>query len=332
MKTLFSFLGILILFSSCSKYGYVTVHYPIRPMMHFPDSIQRMALADRSLTRKENMKGSVIEAIITGEIGGSDKRASLESMRAVYDRFNNWRGVQVLNSNGLKLYGTGTGEVPDPLPWQQVRYLCDSLHSDVLLVLEMFDSNSNLLQSAVASEVVQIATTGNSNPPPVQVRMTVNSYWRLYDPYHEQILDEFRSSNYMNFNVSSPLSPPPPEALQQTAYQAGIEYIQRFLPTYYNVRRDMYKRGKGRDKLAFKRAFRKAEVADWNAAAEDWTKLAKSHKRRNAGRACLNLAVAYEVLGQTSKALEWARKAYEEYNNKIARNYVDNLRFRLRYE
>ena len=76
----------------------------------------------------------------------------------------------------------------------------------------------------------------------------------------------------------------------------------------------MYKRGKGYEKHEFLRAFRKSEVADWQGAVEVWTQLAKSSNWRNAGRACLNLAVANEVLGKNADALLWARKAWEAVN------------------
>jgi len=325
---LFLFSALIVLFSSCSKYGYVTVKYPIRPLILIPDSVSRIAMANRSLLKKENRKNSVIEAIITGEIAGSDKMASQECLRAVFDRFNGWRGIQLVNPSGINLYGSGTGNIPDALPWNQVRYICDSLKADALLVLEMFDSNSDMAQTVVSNVVNTIA----NGPQPVRIKMNVSAYWRLYDPYEQQIVDQFQSTDFMYFDLANPLQPPPLDALPKTAYYSGQQYIQRFLPTYYSVRRTLYKRGKGSEKQAFKRAYRKAEVADWQGAAEEWTSLTKSYRNKNAGRACLDLAVAYEVLGNAHEAFIWAQKAYEDYGNKTAREYANHLKFRLQYE
>lgn len=321
----------IVLFLSCSKYGYVMVNYPLRPMLHFPDSIKSIGLVDRCLIKKEDKKTSVIESIITGEVAGSDKMASKECLRAVYERMNGWRGIRIVNYGIHDEYGSGNSTVPDPLPWVRVRQICDSADVDALLVLEIFDSNSDVLESAVVNQVINIATN-NSAPPSPQIRMTVKSFWRLYEPYSQQIIDQYQNTNFLNFNVSSVLQPPPPQALPQTAYAAGDQYISRFLPGYNRVRRDMYKRGKGSEKGKFKQAFRKSEVANWTGAIESWQKLAKSKRRVNAGRACLNIAVGHEVLGNTTEALKWAQKAYEDYNNKLARDYVGYLQWRMRYE
>jgi tetratricopeptide (TPR) repeat protein len=87
----------------------------------------------------------------------------------------------------------------------------------------------------------------------------------------------------------------------------------------------MYKRGKGSAKRQFKAGFRRSEMANWQGAIDIWKEIAKSRKRKNAGRACLNIAVAYEVLGNTDKALEWIKKSYEDYNNKLGRDYAKVL-------
>ena len=63
-----------------------------------------------------------------------------------------------------------------------------------------------------------------------------------------------------------------------------------------------------------------------------WSELTKSNNVKNAGRACLNMAVGCEVLGKTKEALACAKKAYEDYGNKIARDYANRLAARLNAE
>jgi hypothetical protein len=43
----------------------------------------------------------------------------------------------------------------------------------------------------------------------------------------------------------------------------------------------------------------------------------------------LNIAVAYEVLGDFTDALNWAQKAYTQYGNKKAKAYVQTLSRRI---
>jgi hypothetical protein len=153
--------------------------------------------------------------------------------------------------------------------------------------------------------------------------MNVLCFWRMYDPFAKTIIDQYQSTSWLTFNGAGNV--PPPEALPNTAYAAGQEYIQRFLPSYYTVRRDMYKKGKGSGKEEFAAAFRRAEVANWQGAIDAWSEIAKKGNRKNAGRACLDIAVSYEVLGNTEQALYWVKKSYEDYNDKLGRDYAKIL-------
>ena len=328
MKKHYFFIFIsLIILSSCSKYGYVSLKYPNPPLVSLPDNIHDITVVNRSLTPKDNKK-PIIDAIITGEVAGSDKAASDEAIKGVFDGLNGWHNFNVIIPTRTRLYGTGTRETPELLGWPLVKRICDSSKAQALLVLENFDSNSGILMDNIHNQVN--AVLNGNTPPPIstQVRMNVESFWRLYDPNTQKIIDEFKSINYLNFNGSVP----PPEALPQTAYASGQQYVNRFLPSYYYVRRDFYKRGKGSDKSEFLKGFRRSEVANWKGASEIWLELTKSKNRKNAGKACLNMAVACEALGNIKDAYSWAQKSYEDYGIKLAREYANKLKYRLNYE
>ena len=333
---LYFILIILSTFStSCSKYGYVKLKFPTAPNAVLPDDIKTIAIVNRSLSPKDNSsKGNAIaEAILTGEIAGSDKLASDQCLKAVFDRFNGFREISIVYPATSRLVGTGTRVTPDPLSWKRVKGICDSSKANALLVLEMFDSNSDIILSSVSNQINSVISGTLDTPkPPNQIRMNVISYWRLYDPATEKIIDQYQTTNYLTFNTTGLLNLPPPDALPQTAYATGEQYVERFIPGYYYVKRDLYKRGKGSYKEQFKAGFRKSEVANWEGAIEVWSNIAKNSSRKNAGRACLNLAVGNEVLGNTEEALKWAKKSYEDYGNKLGRDYANTLKNRLRYE
>ncbi len=330
VSLLFSITTSCLIFSGCSKYGNVSLKYPTDPTVVLPENIHNIAVVNRSTVEKEN-NTPIIEAIGTGEVAGSDKRASNESLKGVYDRMNGWRETSIIVPTHTKLYGTGTRVLPPVLEWNVVKNICDSTGANALLVLETFDSNSDMILGNVTNQIGAVMT-GNAPPPPNrQVRVNVVSYWRFYDPSLKKIIDEAQTSSYINFDMGS-LTMAPPQALSQAAYEAGQEYIERFLPGYYFVNRAMYKKGKGSEKDKFRLAFRKAEVANWEGAMEVWSGLTKSNNTKNAGRACLNMAVGCEVLGKTKEALAWAKKAYEDFGNKIARDYANTLKARLSFE
>ena len=325
-KVFFIFFTSIILLTGCNKWGYVNLKYPTPPAVYLPENIKSIAVANRSLVKKEDKKSMVNESIVSGEIAGPDKIASEQCIKAIFDGINGWRGINIIPVK-KKLYGTGTREIPQPLDWTTVKQICDSNRCDVLLVLEIFDSNSDVILTTVTNSInAVISATTNTPTPKKQVKMDVVSFWRLYDPRNNTIIDQYKTSSNLIFDATGPFfNLPPPDALPNTAYNSGNEYIMRFIPGYYWVKRDLYKRGKGSAKQAFLSAFRKSEVANWNGALEAWTELSKTKNRKNAGRACLNAAVANEVLGNTDQALYWAKKAYEDYGDKIARDYAGKL-------
>jgi hypothetical protein len=73
-------------------------------------------------------------------------------------------------------------------------------------------------------------------------------------------------------------------------------------------------------------------VANWQEAIEIWEELVDNAKRKAAGRTCLNIAVAHEVLGNTDLALDWAKRSYEDYKDKLGKNYTKVLLKRKRLE
>ena len=209
--------------------------------------------------------------------------------------------------------------------------ICEREGSDALLVLETFDSNSDLLLAAATQQLSAVLSTGSPKPVvPDQVKIHVQSYWRLYDPKRQEIIDQYQYDGYMNFDLRNGM--PPPHALPETAYNSGLSYVRRFLPGSYVVKRELYKRTSGSAKNQFKAGFRRTEVANWTGAIEVWDDLADHPKRKTAGRACVNIAVANEVLGDTDNALDWAKKSYEFYNDKLGRDYSKILLRRKRLE
>ena len=313
-----------VLLNGCSRFGYVRLNFPQEPLIYLSDDIHSIAVVNRSLTSEQDSKTRIVEAIATSEIAGSDKLASDQCLKGVFDGLNGYRDISIIFPQKIRIYGTGTRETPDVLDWKRVSNICDSAGADVLLVLETFDSNTDLLLQTAASQVTSIITTGTPRPSvPNQVRMDVYCYWRMYDPLTKKIIDQYQQSNFMTFDMQGRV--PPLEALPQTAYAAGRNYSNRFLPSYYTVRRDLYKRAKGSAKNKFKAGYRRTEVANWQEAIEIWKELTENVKRKTAGRACLNIAVAYEVLGNTDLALEWAERSYQDYRDKLGRDYAKIL-------
>ncbi len=319
--------------AGCSPYGYVRLNYPSAPMVYLPDNIQTIALINRSQSSSDNKGKKLAESILTGEIAGLDKVASDECLNGVFDRINGYHDIECVFPSRTRYVGTGTRYTADLLNWDLVQGICDSSHADALLVLETFDHNSDIIGTTVLQQVGSIV---NGNGPhmgvPNRVRMNVVAFWRLYDPKTRKIIDQFKKTTQIMVDGAGLPNLVPPDALAKTAYAAGQEYIERFLPSYYTVKRDMYKTAKGSGKNEFESAFRKTEVARWEEAIKQWKAVEQQGHPKSAGKACLNIAVSYEVLGQTDVALEWAQKAYSTYGDKLGRDYAKILLQRQQLE
>jgi hypothetical protein len=330
-RNVFYLIIVALTISGCSKYGYVSLNYPKAPQVYLPDDVHFIAVVNRSLVEEEDANDKIIESIATSEIAGSDRLASDECIKGVYDAVKGMEGTELIIPEQVELYGTGTREMPELLDWDLVAGICEKEGTDALLVLETFDSNTDLLLSTATKQVAAILSTGSPKPiMPGQVKMNVVCYWRLYDPGTKSIIDQYQHTSYMTFHLNEGMLPP--HALPEAAYAAGVDYIQRFLPSFYVVRRDLYKRTSGSAKRQFKAGYRRAEVANWEGAMEVWDGMTDHNKRKTAGRACLNMAVANEVLGHTDLALEWAKKSYEFYKDKLGRSYSNVLLLRRNIE
>ena len=323
-RSLFYLIIIALAATGCSKYAYVSLNYPLPPETYLPEDIRSIAVLNRSIPGEAQENSRTVEAILTAEVAGSDRLASDDCIKGVYDAVMGLEDTDLIIPASLRMEGTGTRELPELLKWEQVAEICSKEDADALLVLETFDSNSDLMLSAARDQVAAIITTGAPKPVvPAEITVNVVSYWRLYDPENKRIIDQYQHNSYMTFDSRGGMLPP--HALPEAAYEAGRAYMERYLPSYFKVKRQLYQRTSGAGKHLFRAGYRCSEVADWQGAADFWMELTNHPKRKTAGRACLNMAVASEVSGHYGEAMEWAKRSYQVYNNKLGREYAKIL-------
>ncbi len=107
-------------------------------------------------------------------------------------------------------------------------------------------------------------------------------------------------------------------AVKEVSNKAGHIYALRLIPYRLRATRDYFVKGTDN----FKIAKRKAQLGQWDEAAVLWEKETGNPDMKIAGRAHYNMAIINEINGDLEAAIEWAKKAYSDYNNKLARDYV----------
>lgn len=337
MKKIIKVLTLFALAFVCSSSAWVNLTL-IRPApINLPQDIQTLIIVDR--THASDSKKNRMEEIITGEIMNQDLQAIQRAIDGVIYTVEGAPRFKIIRATE-RYTGDNTGKIfPEPMSWSTIDKLCVKYKADAVLVLESFDSDyiitngtrmvSQTTKEGIPIKVPQFYAEGLG---------TVNMGFRLYDPASKSIADQHLFSHQSRWDATA-ISVTEAvqgilnkmEAINQVSYDAGREYATRITPTYYRVTRYFYNRPKRIDKLM--EGVRRSEVADWNGAIESWKEAMKvAKKRKHKGRIALNIAVGYEVLGDMNKALEWASKAYTNYREDMARDYVSDLKARLREE
>ncbi len=325
--------GIVITFLSSCKMQELYLNVVEPAPVTLPSYIKIAGVVDRSTPTDEMKKIDKLENVMTLEGGGKlEKDGTLSALSAMTSELmknNRFDEIRTIPANRVK--GPGIGMFPPPLDWDTVTTVCKENGVDALFSLELYDTDTKVSFQVKKSEGKTILGSLTGIETQADMLTTVKTGWRIYDPQGKVILDEAGITKDLLFS-SSGLNPVAAaraltdrkEAVKQVSSNAGVTFAQRILPYEIRVYRDYYVKGTDN----FKVAMRKARTGNWDEAAGLWMKETSSQKGKIAGRACYNMAIISEIKGSLDVAIDWARKSYEDYNNKQALDYINILKNR----
>ncbi|MDH5399162.1 MAG: DUF6340 family protein [Cyclobacteriaceae bacterium] len=330
---------LLLIMGSCSHTRYVTMN-AVRPAeITFPEEVRKILLVNR--TAHENRNLNILEGVLTGERPGDDRRGVQETMLAFSSQLTQTPRFEVMQ-NPAPLTGNSMGRsFPEPLPWDSINYFCDEYSADIVVAIEVFDSDFVITSGQrTIRKIIEIA--GSSKQVPITEfiitgKGNVTVGFRIYDPVARTIVDQdmFRQDHQWESSGINPLAARAslinrPEAIMHVARLAGTHYAYKIAPLPIRIRREFYSRSRKVPEMAM--GSRQADVNEWNKSVESWKKGLEYAKRKDAGRLSYDIAIAYEVLGDLELAVEWVQRSYVDYDNKKARDYYRLLRNRIRDE
>jgi hypothetical protein len=319
---------IAITLASCkTQLLYINVMEPAP--VTIPTNLKKAGIVNRSLVSDQNKKIDVIDKVLSLEGANLDKEGAESGIKGLADELlKNSRFLEVKLLNAVDLRNSGLGLFPPPLTWDIVQKICIDNSIDALFSLEMFDTDTKI---SYAANPISIKTPlGNIPGIEHQANMLteVKTGWRIYDPAGRNILDEVPITESVTYSgkginpvVAAAALIGRKDAVKEVSSKVGQTFALRILPYWTKVRRDYYVKGTNN----FKIAKRKAQTGNWNEAGELWFKETTNSSNKLAGRACYNMAIINEINGEMDKAIDWARKAYENYNNRLALRYVGVL-------
>jgi hypothetical protein len=318
-------------FISCKSAVYLNVSEPAA--VPIPKEINRVGIINRSYAAGNSKIAETIDKGISLE-GNLDQVGSTAAINGTFDQLTtNQRFEYITILDSIAVENRGIGTLPAPMDWQEVMAICDANDLSFLFVLEIYDTDTKISYS---SRTVT-KSTPLGNVPLLEHTATsttfIRSAWRMYDPASKQVIDEYfyddqiaYSGRGINPVVAAAALLNREQAVKNISTNVGRHYATRIQPQVFRVNRTFWTKGSNNLRIARRRA----DVNDWDGAAEMWKKDMNSNKRKVAGRATHNMAIYYEIQGDVYKALEHAQKAYSDYNNKEARRYARILNNRIR--
>ena len=322
--------------SACGPSKNVSFNITQPAEITFPSDVNTILLIDR--TKFDNNVLNTIEGILTGELPADDKHAAQEALNSLKNkldyspRFNVKILTERFSGNSM------TATFPQPLPWNKIDELCIQNNAEVIVALEVFDSNFiitngtriNKRTEGEGKNARQVDYTEYFAQGVGSIKMGI----RTYHKKDRTIVDQqmLNPKNTWEAIGSNPIDAAAAlisksNANRYLAKNAGEDYAYKISPMPIRISRPFYGKSKHIPQVAA--GTRYADVNKWDEAINTWKNVLPQAEGKQAGKIAYNIAVGYEVLGEYGTALTWAQEAYTKYENKEARDYVRTLQYRI---
>lgn len=335
LKKILSLVISSVLLTSCVSTTKVSLDL-IRPAdIHLDKDITTILLVDRTEPEKKAL--GIIEGLLTGESPFEDKAAVQQLISSLRNEIQVSPRFDVTSSSNRLKGNSFSSAFPPQIPWTSINSLCYRYKTQAVVSVEIFDTDFIITDGK--RRVKKTVGTGKDKK-----EIEVDEYYaegvgnikigiRLYDQVNHRIIDEqlINKTNTWSSAASSKADAlaqliSRSNATQELAKRVGSNYALKIAPLPIRVDRSFYKKSKKAPALA--QGTRFADVGQWQEAIKAWEAGIVSAEEKYAGRLAYNISVANEVLGNLDEAINWAQKAYTNFGNKKARNYVSQLQSR----
>lgn len=319
---------------SCSSTNRMTMGITQPAKVAIPNDVIDVGIVNRSSASENNKVLDDIDKILSLEGLNLDKEGAknaISGLKYELERGNRFEAIKIIENQ--KDINKGLSVFPAELSWDIVDRICKENGVDVLFSLEFYDTDT-----AANYELTTVKIPNNlgveANVPGhrIELNTAVKNGWRIYDPADRRIIDEYVSSNSL-FSVGEGINPVKAfeavvgrkEAVISASSKLGANYALITRPEKIRISRDYFIRGSENLEIADRRA----KAGDWDGAAELWNADLNNAKSKVAGRAYYNMAISNEINGNLNTAIEYASKAYTDYENKEALHYINMLKRRV---
>ncbi len=330
---LLAFFALCYMLIGCSATNNLTMGVNEPALVEISPEIRTIGIINRSIPAETNKKADQIDKILSAEGLQLDQLGSEAALRALKKSLldqGNLSEVKILPpAEGIN---KGLGIWPANLSWEEIDKLCQENGVDAIFSLAFYDTDTKIDYRASSMQLpndlgIKVAVPAHE----ITLHTLVKNGWRIYDPKYGTIADELLCNEQL-VSMGKGINPIKAyeaiagrkEAVIRYSSNMGADYARRLQPSYRRISRDYYVRGSHN----FVVAKRRAQTGDWQGAAALWEQELDNTDPKIAGRAYYNMAIINEINGDLESAMDWASKAYSDYNNKQALRYLNALKYR----
>ena len=298
-----------------------------------PDHMTRVAVIDRTTADHEYGWLERVDEVLSLKGAAFDRLGAEAGITGLVEELSKeTRFELVAQADGYRDDKPRRGVFPAPLKWDEVDAICEDYGVNAVFSLEWYDTDTKV---DYKTEKVKRKAPDGSEVEILEhvavVGTSIRTGWRIYDALAREIIDETETRDGVvtrgrGINPVEALEAVTgrTEAVQTASRQIGRSYGRSVSPYWHRVARRYYV--KGSDKLEM--AKRRAQTDNWEGAAELWLEETENPDPEIAGRATYNMAIMHEINGDLDAAIEWSRRAYEDFGDKLALGYVRMLQNR----
>ncbi len=324
---------ILLFAASCTSTKTITIEIPEPAQKDLPARIQSLVLVNRTLNDKYT-------DLPSDSIQNQFYKQYFKLDTIIYDL----TAVDTcLKALGDLLYESGRYDVVIPvnrflefeenaffskeMSWSEVKEVCEIYRTDAVLSIDMFKTSI----SSDFSKDTYFDPLQDQFYSAAQAKMKINYdvLFRVYDPVEEKVLlREFFKDTLFWENAAPNASElfenftPVKQALAEAGIAAALDFSEKLSTVWRRESRPFYTRGDDNLKLAG--TF--IDSGEWEQAIALCKETASNSKSKTTkSKAQLNIAIAYEILGDIDSAILWALDSYNTMYRQITYQYLELL-------
>jgi len=333
MKKLYSLiLVILVVLSASAQLKKFKVEIPIAPKYKISDSIQSFTILNRALTPefsnlnedsiqisfyKKNFK---VNAIVLDSIAADTTIKALGDILFESDRFD----VVIPVDRNINRFLPYT-KTPEPLTWNYVETICEQFQTDALIVLE------NIAMRTITNYGTQKELIDYSYEKTffATIDFYSRAHWRIYYPKTKQILVDYKmtedtlywESYELDLKTTFKNLPSIKEAAAETGIKNALDFSKLISPNWSEETRYYYVV----EDEEIDKSVQLASDGDWESALKNWEQYVNKGNSIKRSKIMLNLALAYEMSGNVTQAIEWAKQSQNLYYREVTNHYLKQL-------